>query len=103
MSAYACTALATAQPAAAVEEPAPAAVQRFKLAGTVKSVDAAGGRVVVQHGDIPGFMGAMTMSYGVGKNEDLRKLAAGDQIQSQVVTGDSGTYLENIAVTRKGK
>jgi Cu/Ag efflux protein CusF/cytochrome c5 len=77
--------------------------RHFKLAGTVKSVDAADQRVVVQHGDIPGFMGAMTMSYDVEKHEDLRQVAAGDEIQSDVVVSDSGDYLENIKVTRHAK
>lgn len=82
---------------------ATAATQRFKLTGTVQSVDAANGRLVVQHGDIPGFMGAMTMTYRVAKHEDLRKIAAGDQIQSDVVSSDTDTYLENIAVTRAAR
>ncbi len=79
--------------------PALAPAQRFRLAGTVKSVDAAAERLVIQHGDIPGFMGAMTMSYDAAKREDLRKVTAGDQIESDVVVNDTGTHLENIKVT----
>jgi Cu/Ag efflux protein CusF len=78
---------------------AAAPTQLFKLTGTVKSVDAAGGRLVVQHGKIPGFMGAMTMSYAVGKTEDLSRVKAGDTIQSDVVVSGSNNYLENIKVT----
>ena len=77
--------------------------RHFKLAGTVQSVDAVAERLVVQHGAIPGLMGAMTMSYNVGKNEDLRQVTAGDEIQSDVVVNETGTYLENIKVTRKTK
>jgi Cu/Ag efflux protein CusF/mono/diheme cytochrome c family protein len=84
-------------------QPATAATRHFKLAGTIKSVDAADRRIVVQHGDIPGFMGAMTMSYDVGKQEDLQKVAAGDEIQSDVVVSESDNYLENIKVTRRPK
>jgi Cu/Ag efflux protein CusF len=80
-----------------------ALAQRYKLAGTVRSIDAANGRLVVQHGNIPGFMAAMTMSYTVGQHEALTTLAAGDQIQSDVVVSDSGAYLENIEVTRRAK
>ncbi len=79
------------------------AVQRFELSGTVKSVDAEAGRLLVQHGDIPGLMGAMTMSYRVGKQVDLKKIAPGDQIQSDVVVSDTGTFLENIQVIRRAK
>jgi Cu/Ag efflux protein CusF len=78
-----------------------APTQHFKLTATVKSVDAAAGRLVVQHGNIPGFMGAMTMSYAVGKNEDLSRVKAGDTIQSDVVVSGSSNHLENIEVTGK--
>jgi Cu/Ag efflux protein CusF/mono/diheme cytochrome c family protein len=80
-----------------------AAAQRFKLTGTIKSVDTQSGRVLVQHGDIPGFMGAMTMFYGVDKPEELQKVTAGDRIQSDVVTGAAGPYLENIQVIGKAR
>jgi Cu/Ag efflux protein CusF len=100
VSAYTGAALPVDQPTA---PPAAAATSRFKLTGTVRSVDAANGRLVVQHGDIPGFMGAMTMSYSVARHEDLKKIAAGDEIQSDVVSGDTEPYLENIAVTGKAK
>ncbi len=79
----------------------PLTSQRFKLTGTVRSVDAAHHRLVVEHGDIPGFMGAMTMSYSVGNHEDLRKVAAGNQIESDIVSSDTGTYLENIVTRTK--
>jgi Cu/Ag efflux protein CusF/cytochrome c5 len=99
-SAYAGAALATGPPQV---HPTPVPSRHFKLAGTVQSVDAAGERLVIQHGDIPGLMGAMTMSYEVGKHEDLRQIAAGDEVQSDVVVNETGTYLENIKVTRKAK
>jgi Cu/Ag efflux protein CusF len=82
--------------------PPPTVAQRFKLTGTVKSVDTESGRVLVQHGDIAGFMGAMTMFYSVGKPADLKQIAAGDEIQSDVVTGGpTGPSLENIKVVKK--
>ncbi len=99
-SAYAGAALAPGQaqvPAHA--HPAPAPARRYRLAGTVKSVDTAGERLVIQHGAIPGLMGAMTMSYYAGKHEDLRKVVVGDEIESDVVVNDTGTHLENIKVT----
>jgi Cu/Ag efflux protein CusF len=80
-------------------QPAPAPTRRYRLSGTVKSVDAAAERLVIQHGEIPGLMGAMTMSYDAGKHEDLRQVAAGDEIESDVVVNDTGTHLENIKVT----
>jgi len=77
--------------------------QYFKLSGTVKSVNAKDRQLVVQHGDIPGFMSAMTMPYHVGKSEDLQKIAAGDRIQADVVVKDNDSHLENIKVTSHEK
>jgi Cu/Ag efflux protein CusF len=99
-SAYAGAALAPRQLQAHPQaQPAPAPPRRYRLAGTVKSVDATAERLVIQHGAIPGLMGAMTMSYDAGKHEDLQKVTAGDEIESDVVVNDTGTYLENIKVT----
>lgn len=70
----------------------------YKMTGVVKSVDAQGHKLTVQHGDIPGFMGAMTMPYKAGKAEDLKKVAPGDKIQADVVVTGAGTDLENIKV-----
>jgi Cu/Ag efflux protein CusF len=68
-SAYAGAALAPGPPQVQPQaRSAPAPARRFRLAGTVKSVDAAAERLVIQHGDIPGLMGAMTMSYDAGKH-----------------------------------
>ena len=79
--------------------------KRYALDGVVKSIDIKQHSLVVQHGDIPGFMAAMTMSYNVGKTEDLAKVAAGDQIHADVVVNSDEMHLENIAVTGhpKGK
>jgi hypothetical protein len=44
----------------------------------------------------------MTMFYSVGKPADLKQIAAGDEIQSDVVTGGpTGPSLENIKVVKK--
>lgn len=92
----------------AIEAPRPqqtpaTTTQRFELTGTVKSVDAERGQLVVEHGDIPGLMGAMTMSYRVGPRETLKNIAAGDRIRSDVVVNETGSRLENIQVTRPPK
>ena len=78
-------------------------VQRYKLTGTVKSVDAKNRKLVVNNKDIPGFMAAMTMPYNTGKDEDLSKISAGDQIQADVVVGDGETHLDKIKVTGQAK
>jgi Cu/Ag efflux protein CusF len=78
-------------------------VQRYKLTGTVKSVDAKNHKLIVDGKDIPGFMAAMTMPYNTGKDEDLSKISAGDQIQADVVVGDGETHLDKIKVTGQAK
>ncbi|MEJ0006280.1 MAG: copper-binding protein [Steroidobacteraceae bacterium] len=70
------------------------AAPRFKLSGTLKEVDAAGCRLVIAHSDIPGFMG--TMSCTVGKGADLENIAVGDQIESELVVGESGLTLRTL-------
>jgi len=77
--------------------------KRFKLAGTVKSVDAKNHKLVVDHKEIPGFMGAMTMPYSVRKEEDLTKISAGDQVAADVVVTDKDTHLEGVKVTGHAK
>jgi protein SCO1 len=70
----------------------------FKLTGVVKSVDTEKGRLIVQHGDIPGFMAAMTMPYKAGKSEDITKVSVGDNIQADIVVTDTSADLQNIKV-----
>lgn len=64
--------------------------------GTVQSVDAKAGRVMVANEKIEGWMDAMTMGYSVDKPEDLQKVKAGDKIEATVYDGDYKLY--NIKV-----
>ena len=85
------------------EQAAPAAAgpQRYHLAGRVVSVEPAKQQVVVDAGDIPGFMMAMTMGYSVKDPNLLAPLSAEDQIKADVVVNGTDVYLENIVVTKK--
>ena len=76
--------------------------QRYKLAGRVVSVETAKQQVVVDAGDIPGFMAAMTMGYSVKDPNLLTPLSAEDQIKADVVVNGNDVYLENIEVVKKG-
>jgi protein SCO1 len=75
--------------------------RRYSLAGRVVSVNPASQQVVVDHGDIPGFMSAMTMPYPVKNPNLLTPLAPDDEIKADVVVNGSDIYLENIVVTKK--
>ena len=75
--------------------------QRYHLAGRVVSVETAKQQVVVDAGDIPGFMMAMTMGYSVKNPNLLTPLSAEDKITADVVVNGSDVYLENIVVVKK--
>jgi hypothetical protein len=75
--------------------------QRYHLDGRVVSVDTAKQQVVVDAGDIPGFMAAMTMGYSVKNPNLLTPLSPEDKITADVVVNGSDVYLENIVVVKK--
>ncbi|MEZ5361061.1 MAG: copper-binding protein [Bryobacterales bacterium] len=54
----------------------------------------------VDHEEIPGFMGAMTMGYPVRDAAEFSKLTVGDRIEAKVMArGHSEYYLKDIQVT----
>jgi Cu/Ag efflux protein CusF len=84
------------------QQTAPAAgPQRYHMSGRVVSVETAKQQVVVDAGEIPGFMMAMTMGYGVKNPNLLTPLSAEDQITADVVVNGNDVYLENIVVVKK--
>jgi protein SCO1/2 len=58
--------------------------------------------ITVKHGDIPGLMPAMTMSYMVADPKQLQQLGPGDKISAELVVSSSKGRLENIVLLRKG-
>jgi protein SCO1/2 len=77
--------------------------RRYQLTGRVVSVDAAKQQLVVDHKEIPGFMGAMTMAYPVKNSNLLAPLAPDDEITADVVVNGDEVWLENIAVVKKAE
>jgi len=76
--------------------------KRYRLAGTIVSIDKEQRHLIVNAGDIPGFMAAMTMPYPVADPETLNRVGVGDQITADVVVGDGEAKLENVVVVKKG-
>ena len=75
--------------------------ERYELKGKVIAVDRAGGKVTVQHDEVKGFMGAMTMPFPVRDEEALKVLEAGDQLQATLVFTEEGAYwLDNPVITK---
>jgi hypothetical protein len=91
-----CNSSKPAQQTAQAEGP-----QRYHMAGRVVSVENAKQQVVVDAGEIPGFMMAMTMGYAVKNPNLLTPLSAEDQITADVVVNGNDVYLENIVVVKK--
>jgi copper binding protein CusF len=91
-----CNSSKPAQQSAPAEGP-----QRYHMAGRVVSVETAKQQVVVDAGEIPGFMMAMTMGYGVKNPNLLTPLSPEDQITADVVVNGNDVYLENIVVVKK--
>jgi protein SCO1/2 len=71
--------------------------KRYPLTGKVVSIDKAARSINVDGDEIPGFMAAMTMPYQVRDAGVLDKLSPGDHIKAEIVMGNDGAYLENIA------
>lgn len=53
-------------------------------AGTVVSVDAAAGEITLDHGEIPGVMGAMKMSFPVSDPKLLEGVKPGESVEFDV-------------------
>jgi Cu/Ag efflux protein CusF len=93
-----CSSPKPAQPVSQSESSAP---RRYSLQGRVVSVEKDKQQVVVDHGEITGFMMAMTMGYSVKNPPVLDTLSPDDQITADVVVNGNDVWLENIVVVKK--
>jgi len=59
--------------------------------GIIEDVDRTGRKLTLDHGELPGLMKAMTMTFDVASEVSLDGLAAGDEITFWVEAGD-GSY-----------
>jgi Cu/Ag efflux protein CusF len=82
-------------------QPGQQAPRRYSLNGRVVSIEKAKQQVVVDHGEITGFMMAMTMGYPVKNPKVLDSLLPEDQITADVVVNGDDVWLENIVVVKK--
>ena len=60
-------------------------------AGVVRGIDTANARVTLEHGDIPGLMEAMTMTYEVADPKLLEGVEVGNEVDFRLRYAD-GTY-----------
>jgi protein SCO1/2 len=76
--------------------------KHYPIQGEVISADTANKLLTVKHGDIPGLMPAMTMTYQVAAPNQIRSLQPGDKITADLVVSENKGRLEKIAVVGKG-
>ena len=77
---------------------------RYPLKGRAVSVDAARRGITIAHGDIPGFMPAMTMEFVVLEKDAplLARVSPGDEVTATLVVPDTRYWLEELVVVKKG-
>lgn len=74
--------------------------QRYELKGKVVSFDRQKHKVTIQHGDIPGYMEAMTMPFTLKDDWVYSELAKGADIQATLVVNSGLSWLENPVITK---
>jgi Cu/Ag efflux protein CusF len=79
---------------------APAA-KHYPIQAEVISVDAPNNSLTIKHGDIPGFMPGMTMSYMVAQPKEMEKLGPGDKITADLVVSNNIGRLEKIVLVEE--
>ena len=74
-------------------------VARYPLEGQVLAVDAAHQQLTIKHGDIPGFMPGMTMSYPVATPALMTGRTPGETIRATLAVSDAVGQLVAIEHT----
>lgn len=74
--------------------------KQYELKGQILGIDGSRDEVLIKHGDIPGFMPAMTMPYKVADASLLAHKEPGDLITATLVVSDLEAHLS--ALTRTG-
>jgi Cu/Ag efflux protein CusF len=85
------------RPAAASSADQQSSKKAHVFKGTIEKVDEKAKRLTVANENIPGWMMAMTMSYGVDNETVLKQIKVGDQITATVYDGDFKT-LHDVKV-----
>jgi len=73
--------------------------KEYQLQGQILDVKPETNEVLVKHGDIPGFMPAMTMPYKVEDGKLLTGKEPGDLITATLVVGETEAHLSKIDKT----
>ncbi len=77
--------------------------KHYPLQAEVIAVDLPKKLIIVKHGEIPGLMPAMTMSYVIGVPKQAEGLGPGDKISAVLVVSENSGRLEKIVLLEKAK
>ena len=73
----------------------------YTLHGKIEAVKQSEKKATVKHDKIEGYMGAMTMDYGIGDPAMVNKLKTGDEITATIYDGDYTLYDIKVAPPAK--
>jgi protein SCO1 len=76
--------------------------KHYPIEAMVISADPGKKLIIVKHGDIPGLMPGMTMTYEVADPHQIEKLQPGDKISADLVVSENIGRLEKIQLLSKG-
>lgn len=85
--------------AACSRPPQPVRADRYPIAGQLLSVQLDTGQVLLQHGPVEGYMGAMTMPFTVADRAEILARRPGDLVTATLVVEPTKSYLEHLAAT----
>lgn len=74
----------------------PVPPKTYQLRGEVTGLDAGAHVATIKHGEIKGFMGAMTMGYPVKDASEFSKLSVGEPISATVYVNGDDMWVGNI-------
>lgn len=77
-------------------ESAEAETEIFEAAGRVVSIPPSKRNFIVRHGDIPGFMNAMTMAFSVRDTALLQHVEPGDSIRFEIESQGSSAVVISL-------
>jgi Cu/Ag efflux protein CusF len=80
----------------------PTKLKHFPVSGEVMAKSVSSQEITLRHGDVPGFMAAMTMDYSLPNAAVLDELQPGDRIAAQIAVDpadESHFWLEDVVIT----
>ena len=76
--------------------------KEYTFRGKVEKIDTKAKTLTVNGENVEGWMSAMTMTYGVDKQDVIDHVKVGDQITAKVYDGDAKTLYDVKVVPPKG-